>query len=305
MKNRILSDTFGHLARKQLRRRITELHLTRYFTTVELDEGSVGACMSYYRLPDAVLDAAEDRLCGYCQLDPLLVQDYDVLDKMIADCIVEPDQRYLVLTSFIAAIGSAISAPFIRDGGDEDFMAIRKCPCGWASGGAQSALVVGFGGYLRNLVAAPGIKKVHIIDLCYFPGRTRYETQLAAFRTQFPDKSITASCQLSNTAELRSFDVVHVTGSALCNGTLEYFLENVRKDATVILQGQSASLHPKILFESGVKWIATTLKPKIISQLAREDHSGDMMRPLLEGGLPELYLVPRTAEYLRENFGGS
>ena len=78
-------------------------------------------------------------------------------------------------------------------------------------------------------------------------------------------------------------------------GTLEYFLSNVRRDAILILQGQSASVHPKVLFEAGVHWVATTLKPPDLGRLAGPGHSGDDMRPLLQGGLPWIYLTPRRA----------
>jgi hypothetical protein len=49
-----------------------------------------------------------------------------------------------------------------------------------------------------------------------------------------------------------------------------------------------------------VSWVATTLKPATLGQLARGGHDGEKMRSLLDGHLPPVYLVPRVPERDRE-----
>jgi hypothetical protein len=39
--------------------------------------------------------------------------------------------------------------------------------------------------------------------------------------------------------------------------------------------------------------VVTTLKPRIIIELAKLNACGNAMRPFFEGGLPWIYLVPR------------
>jgi hypothetical protein len=294
MKNRILIETLQYLINQSSKKDLVELHLTRYFTTSELSDGSVGACMSYYDLPDEVLDVAEERLQRYCRQDIFNIREYSALAKIISESVKDKMQTYYILTSLLASIVSALSAQSIRRGDDHDFETSREEPRAWTQG-AESALVVGFGGFLGRLVANPGIRNVHTVDLLYCRGRDHFESQLASFRAQFPAKSISASIRLSNRNEFKQFDLICITGSTLCNGTLEGLLASARKDAVVILQGQSASVHPRILFKAGVKWIATTLKPKALSAIAHEDHSGKMMRPFLEGGLQPVYLFPRVS----------
>ena len=293
MKDGILTDTLVHLSSRGLKRCIAELHLTHYFTTVELDDGSVGACMSYYNLPDSILDAAERQIAVHCANDPFVMQDEATVTGIIENCVHDEKQRYFLATSVRATLASALSAPFIRDGGDEFFKVVARRPANWAYG-AETALVVGFGGLLGPLISETTVKKIHALDLYYERRRDELEAKLSQYRNQHPEKTITISARLEHAGQLRDFDLLSITGSTLCNGTLEYFLANVRHDASVILQGQSASLHPKALFEAGVKWVATTLKPREVTMIARENHDGEALRPLLEGGLQWIYLVPRN-----------
>lgn len=291
MENRILLDLLRYLKRVNTGRRLIELHLTHFFTTVQLDDGSVGACMSYYNLRDDVLDRLEQRLQSDC-VDPYVMQDVDTLERTVARLVSDEQQRKCLIASVMATVVSALSAPTIRSKGDEWFEVAPHRPPNWAHD-AETALVVGFGGLLESLIAEEKIKNVHVVDLSHDRRKGEFDAMIAAWTAQHPTKCITVSGHLEGGRLLNSFDLISITGSTLCNGTLEYFLANRGRDAIVILQGQSASVHPKILFEAGVKWVATTVKPAMLGRMARGGHDGEEMRPLLEGGLPWIYLLPR------------
>lgn len=291
MEHRILSDILKYLEGHSLQTRLSELHLTRFFTTVELDDGSVGACASYYyRLSDQVLDVLECRLQREV-LNPLVVQDVEFLQTLARECGTNEQQRDCLVASLRCTVASALSAPVIRAGGDEWFEVEQRRPRNWTDG-AETALVVGFGGYLEPLIAEDKIREVHVIDLVYGL-KPEFGAKVAEWSARHPSKDITGSSRLDGADDLKRFDLISITGSTLCNGTLEDLLKDVRQDATVILQGQSGSVHPKILFEAGVKWVATTLKPSVLGRMARGGHSGEEMRPMLQGGLPWIYLLPR------------
>jgi len=291
VRNRILLNTLKHVIGRASTRRLLELHLTRYFTTVELDDGSVGACMSYYRLPDAVLSVAQDSLETQCKKNLSVVEHFNALVGIICDFVRDGVQQHYIAYSLAASVASALSVSAIHCGGDKDFHVLTQPPFGWADD-AESGLVVGFGGLLDSLLAEPRIKAVHTIDLSYEQGRDRFEFGLARLRQRFPTKKISISVQMEHDTDVRQFDFISITGSTLCNGTLEYFLDNARSDAIIVLQGQSASMHPKIFFDSGINWVATTLKPRILTEMARGDHSGEKLRTLLDGGLPQIFLTP-------------
>lgn len=292
MENRILLETLQYLEGLDVGVHLRELHLTRFFTTVGLEDGSAGACMSYYAQPDDVLDQLECRLQEFCKL-PLAVQNEAAMQFVIGQHVADATQRDFVVSSVMASVASALSAAVIREGGDECFESTSRQPKNWTAD-AESALVVGFGGFLEELVLQqPNVKNVHVIDWNYDRESYAFKERLGVWASQRPSKNISGSTCVRSAADLKNFDLVSITGSTLCNGTLEYFLANLRSDAIVVLQGQSASLHPKILFEAGVNWVATTLKPTALSQLARGGHEGERIRPLLQGGLPWIYLLPR------------
>src|SRR5215831_10122355 len=294
MINSILADTLAYL--KELpnlsKRRIAELHLSRYFTVVELDDGSVGSCMSYYWLPDSTLAEAESQISKCIAPDLFAVTDQSALNEALANQIPNEAQRYFVVTSLAASVASALSAQFIAMGGNAVFEVVKNRPVDWVDG-VDTALVIGFGGYLGPLAAEKGISKLHVVDLTYDRRRANLDAQITSYREKFPGKTITVSTQLGDGNQLRDFDLVSITGSTLSNGSLEGILAETRNDSRVILQGQSAGLYPKYLFQRGINWIATTIKPRELTRRARGDYSGSALRPLLEGGLPWVYLLPR------------
>jgi Putative heavy-metal chelation len=270
-----------------------QLYLTRYFTVVKLNDGSVGACMSYYELPDSTLAEAEELLLSRLKIDAFAVCDESATNEALLACIPDDRQRYLVVTSVTATIASALSSPLIRGGGDEIFEISVRRRSAWFDG-IESALLVGFGGYLSALAKDARVKRIHVVDWRYARSRDMIEGELAIFRGQFPNKTISASSDFDSSIQCRDFDLVSITGSTLCNGTLEGILESARSDARILLNGQSASVHPHILFQSGICVVSTTVKPGMVEEIAaRRDYSGEALRPMLEGFLPWIHLVKR------------
>jgi uncharacterized protein (DUF4213/DUF364 family) len=66
------------------------------------------------------------------------------------------------------------------------------------------------------------------------------------------------------------------------------FSKNCKK---IIVQGQSASIYPKFLFEKGVSLVTTTLKPANLMQIAMTSFYD--FRNILDGGLPYIYMTPK------------
>jgi hypothetical protein len=94
---------------------------------------------------------------------------------------------------------------------------------------------------------------------------------------------------------LKKADFVSITGSTLVNGTLDRLLHLAQGCPKIILQGQSASIHPGVCFASGVHMVATTIKTREVAQAAFWDPTGAALNPLLEGHLPYVYLWPRAS----------
>jgi len=269
---------------------IVEVHLSRYFTVVELQSGSVGACMSSFYLSDLVLGAIENAVMQELGEDAFGVLDRGLVSVLLDTTVEDAPQRAAVGAAIMSAITSALSAPVIRRGGDAVFCVSQTFP-GFTYG-VRTALVVGYGGYFQQLVELPSIRCVHIADLSYERRRQEIDCEIGRYAMRFPDKRITVSGAIQ-TSDLRDYETICITGSTLGNGTLDGILSAVHGHAEVVLQGQSASIHPIKLFEAGVKWVATTVKPPSLSALARNAYDGSTYRPLLEGRLPWLYILPR------------
>lgn len=277
----IILQARGLLSRKTVR----AIYLTPYFTVVELDDGSVGAAMSYYGQPQSLgvsLPAATVD-------DPLLLH---WAFRATNSSSVTADRHRLLQLSVATAVVNALSMPTIRDGGDETFATTDILPFDPFSE-ATRALVIGFGGYLPAAAASGGIKHLHVCDLGYQARREFMDRELDRLRTANPQQTMTISDGADIHSQIAQAELISITGSALCNGSMERILDAAPKLARVIVQGQSSSIHPAALFARGVWFVATTLKPAELVQAAANDPTGISLRPYLEGGLNRLYLMPK------------
>jgi hypothetical protein len=295
MYSKIVSGTLAYLASTPgSPAQLVELHLTRYFTVVELSDGSVGACMSYYDLPDTTLMEAERRIADSLRSRQLGECAADALDLEVAGIVANARQRFLLVSAVTAAVASALSAATIRAGGDEVFVASAKRPSGLMHG-IDSALIVGLGGHLLTLAKDPSVSRIHVVDLVYEERGPELDAFLAGYASRFPGKRFSISTRL-RPEEYKNFGLIVATGSTLSNGTLDDILACAAGGARIVLQGQSAGLHPKLLFENGVRLVITTVKPADVSRRARGDYDGQGLQPLLNGGLPWIYLSPRSSQ---------
>jgi hypothetical protein len=259
-------------------RRIRELHLNNYFTVVELDNGSTGACMSDYRLNQNQTAHLRRALLENLCRDPLLL-------STIAPFAAGGG----VAGSIQSAVVSALSAHTIRGQGDAHFTCSDIFPrCFFDA--ADKVVIIGFGGLLDHIVDNTEATHVHVSDLRYSASREQFDASLNRYRCR-RDVQITISDGADSLDRIREADLVAITGSTLGNGTLDGLLPACARCTRVVLQGQSAAVHPKVLFESGIHLIATTRKPGSVVAAA-SDLTGRSLRTFFEGGLPWIYLSP-------------
>lgn len=278
----------GHVAGQAIR----SIHLNKYFTVVGLNDGSVGACMSYYGIALPLLGEIRAEIGALLADDPLLLRLLFGEGGPSRRWAFLGDQQAALVGSLRAAVVSALSAPCIRAGGDDTFQVTDSPPFDLFAD-VRQALVIGCGGHLQGLARTPHVSEIHVRDLAYLAYRDKMDPVIEVQRLRHPTKTITLASGDDTSRLLRKVDFVSITGSALCNGTLEGLLYEAQGVRTVVVQGQSASIHPKALFDRGVHLVETTLKPPELLDLADKDSHGDAMRPLLEAGLEVVYLSPR------------
>ncbi len=265
-------------------RRIAALYLNNYFTVVRLNDESIGVCMSSFHLPAPELEGMEQSLRSRLASDPLLLRYINV----------EADAGG-VAGSIRAALTSALSTPALSRGSDRFFTSSNTRPNHFFAG-IDSAVVIGWGGLFDFLVRRTTALRIHVSELQYPSKRGRIDAELNAYRAQYPYLDLSISDGSDVGERLSSADLLAITGSTLGNNTLEHLLWTSRNCPRVVLQGQSAAIHPRYLFEAGVHLVATSMKPAAVAEAAAADSTGNALRPFFEGGLPRIYLEPQPLE---------
>lgn len=188
-----------------------------------------------------------------------------------------------------AALLGALSLPALQAASRYGFRTEADLPPALLAD-ARHAAVIGFGGLMWRLFGMPGLRTLRILDLGLPRRRDEMETVAAAMRLARPALHV----ELGDGSDLalHDCDTVSITGSALCNDSLDSLLAATRAGQQVIVQGQSIAVHPQALFDRGVAAVLTTRKPPALLPLARADRSGAALRPWFEGGNELLCLLP-------------
>jgi Putative heavy-metal chelation len=259
---------------------IKDIFLGNYFNIIQLDDLSVGAAANYgrFKSEEAVaisLAELEERR----RSDPLLLSylfassEPDLLQLSLKTCLVSALSQKLLLKPS----GFRVHNEF-----DPALLA-----------GFGSAVVIGFGGYMDYIILHTRTQRVHVSDLDYRRRAKWMDGRLQHYRGMFPDKTITISDGSDTRARLAETELASITGSAFCSGTMEELLEESQNCKSVIIQGQSGSVYPEVLFERGVTTVSTTIKPHNLVEVAKSDPQ--KLRSLLEGRLrPIFYLSPMS-----------
>lgn len=262
------------------RRRIQSIYLSNYFNVIQLDDGSTGAAMNYCRFKsDAATRLTLAWLNTKLDRDPLLLSylfpsdEPDLLQLSLKTCLVSALSKKLLCEPVGFQSRTRFDPAFFPD--------------------VQSAVVIGFGGYMDYLILKTDIERIHVCDLQY-PQRARsMEKRLARYRELFSRKTITISNGFDAREQIAGAQLVSITGSAFSTGTMETILDAARDCEAVIVQGQSAAIYPAALFDRGVTLLSTTIKPDNLVDIANSDQT--RFRALLEGKLPPRYfLVDRS-----------
>ncbi|MFL6335987.1 MAG: Rossmann-like domain-containing protein [Pyrinomonadaceae bacterium] len=257
--------------------KIDAIFLSNYFNVLRLSDGSTAASMNYFRFKSEEAAAkTRDRLRRQSEEDPLL------LDYLGAEG--EPD---LLRLSLKACVVSALSQRLLA--GADSFRVTDRFDPGFFPP-SESAMVIGFGGYMDYLIYMTDIRRIHVSDLWVQQRAGIVRRRLESFKEKYPGRELTFSDGSDNRERLAGADLVSVTGSAFCTGTMDGLLDAARNCRTVIVQGQSAAILPEVLFERGVSLVSTSVKPANLVELAVEDPQ--QFKSLLEGKLPKIYFTP-------------
>jgi len=262
-------------------------YVSNYFNVVRLADGSTGTCMSYSKVADDELERVRRYVHEHADSDPWLLS---LLSSRGVDNFGQ---------SLWAALLSARSAQALLPGHHPGYLASHTEPFDPLAGG-DKVVVIGFGGYMEDAAQHPEVRRLHIADLGYRERRAQMNATVARFNRRGGGFVATVSDGSDTQRQLADADVVFITGSTLSNGTLDLLLRWACHCRVVAVQGQSAGVHPRALFDSGANLIITTRKPADLIEAA----TGGQLAEVLENGFPNLYMWPTTASDWFEAYDG-
>lgn len=276
----ILDDTFAIIKSKSdlNKMAIESLYLSNFFNVIKLSNSSVGACMNYHKFrSNEDIMKTRNMLAERRKSDPLLLdylfkqKNVSLLALNLKTCLLNALSKDLILNSSEFNIGVEQNISIFSN--------------------INSAVVIGFGGYMDFIISNTKIKNVHISDLNYDARKTHMDGMVLRYQKLHPNKKISISNGSDNKKKLGDAELVSITGSAFCNGTMDGLLKFSKNCERIIIQGQSAFIYPEVLFEKNVSLICTTIKPRNLLEIALENFSNFCR--LLEGNLPKIYIMPK------------
>lgn len=230
--------------------RISDLWLDNLFTSVRLSDGSVGVALNYDQegfreLSTELSTLTRTRLLESTNDQPLL---WDVLVRPVASS---------TMRSLLIALLSALSAPLLRDpawlSSQGLFGEVRRVDLARFRHHGARVMVIGGGGYVEEALTQDWIQQLVCCDLNFAKPELagRYEGLRQRLQQAKSRMDVVLDCGEGTEEHMKQVDIVCITASTLCNGTLPALLSHSRAKV-VILEGPSGGLHPIPLLERGV-----------------------------------------------------
>lgn len=248
---------------------LADFYLCSPFTVVLLSDGSVGSAGNYdvQNCTDGYHAAqAKKRYERVLHSDPLLLHTLQ-------------NDRSLVGQSLLTAILSALSQdsltePVLNDDGLKIMPAAN-----WLLmvrnllRDGDTVKMIGYGGALPMFCASRSVRRLHVCDFTFRATEYRDIAWREIKGSGFDCSRVTLSGGESDDELSQPSDIYFITGSALCNGTMDKLLQQSNGCREVIVQGPSCSVFPLEFFRRSVTLLLTTTKSR--SEFEAGRHTGD------------------------------
>ncbi len=240
----------------QSRLAVADIYACSPFTVVRLNDGSFGSAGNY-----DVQNHTRNYDCDAFRRERLLSSESDPL---LTNVLRNP--RSFADLSLKVAILSALSQSLLVEG--PLFESGLKCTSYTNADHILKPLLregdrvvlVGYGGAFDLFCVSRKVRQLIICDLMFAtPKYRKIAWARAKTISQNPSK-ISLVCDPETEAFREPPDIVYITGSALCNGTMERLLELAMRSREIVVQGPSCSLYPIELFRRGITLLLTNRK---------------------------------------------
>lgn len=241
--------------------RVTGLWLQELYTVVELSNGQVDVALNYdnegfiqYRRHYDPVATAQGLLAE------------TVTDPLLLETLLGRASPTLCELSALCAILGALSRPFLKPthlGQLGYIVTDGSISLDSIARNDDTIHIVGFGGYLEQALASSKFSQVFVSDLSYglSEGKEMIDRELENYQRIMRARSLCVYDGRDSTDYLQKSDIVIITGSALCNGTMEGLLEAAGNAREVIVYGHSGTLLPSVYCRRNVTRLCWSVLP--------------------------------------------
>lgn len=236
--------------------KLVDFQVVSPFTVALLSDGSIGSAGNYaVQNHIARYDPADAKQRYYHRIesDPLL------LDALRSDASLVGLSLYVAILSALSQ--SLINEQLLQNLGlrfervqDQSEVIRRRIQPG------DVVSLIGYGGGLDLFCKSDLVKHLYVCDLMFQQRKYKQSAWRKIASISQDIARVTLDDGASSAEIIRSSDVCFITGSALCNGTMERLLSVAQGCREIIVQGPSCSLLPLEFFRRSATMLLTTIK---------------------------------------------
>lgn len=236
--------------------RLTDFHVCSPFTVVLLSDGSVGSAGNYSvqnHAADYAPARAKENYASFLPSDPLLLHtlqsDRTLAGRSLFTAILSALSQDLLSESVLSACGLKIVP---AQNWQSDVERLMRP--------GDRVKMIGHGGALPLFCTSGSVGELQICDYTFRDAKYRDLARREIEGFGFDPLRLRLCSYVSELDSAGSFDICFITGSALCNGTMEDLLERSQGCREVIVQGPSCSVFPVEFFRRSATLLLTTRK---------------------------------------------
>lgn len=236
--------------------RIDDFYVCSPFTVVRLNDGSIGSAGNYdiqNHTKDYNRSEVKDKYQKLIEGDPLLL-------KSLAGAISYVDVSLKV--AIISALSQSLLTPEIISHAGlvyEDYVNPQPLLEKLLKA-SDKVILIGYGGGLDVFCTSEKVKNLVVCDFMF--DQRKYK-DIAWRRIKNLSSNLSHIHLISDISQqnyLADANVCYITGSAVCNGTMETLLDLATQCREIIVQGPSCSLFPVEFFRRSITLFLTNKK---------------------------------------------
>lgn len=236
--------------------RVVDFYVNSPFTVVRLSDGATGSAGNYAVQNHATgyePELAKEMYRGHIKNDPLLMEtlrhDRSLVGLSLRTAILSALSQDLLNSSTLRSFGLAFRHTSNQHNVLQHYMRA-----------GDIVAMIGFGGALDDFCRSNQVNQLYVCDFMFKDQEVRDVAWRHVKAICRDPRQVTLVDEKATENAISLADICFVTGSAVCNGTMEGLLALAGTCREIIVQGPSCSLLPMEFFRRSVSMVLTTIK---------------------------------------------